>query len=322
MTVQTMHEVVRALRSARSLLMSLHIQPDGDSIGATLAMQEGLRSLGKRVQVVSPDPLAPVYDFLEGHDAIVSWSAAAGDYDAVLLLDCADEARTGAPKPLKAYAPVVINVDHHLTNHGYGDICYIDPKAAAVGEVAAALLKELQVPLSRSMAIAIYTALVTDTGGFQYSATSPASHLLASELLALGVNAGEVSERLFERNSPEGLRLLGRALANMVIEPASRLAFIMLRPEDFETCGATIADAETLGLVNYARSVDGVEVGALFRPDKTGVKCSLRSKGEFDVSAFALNYGGGGHARAAGLSLPDGVAVDGLLQQLRRQLEP
>lgn len=299
-----MRKVVEAVREGKRFLLSLHRQPDGDSIGASLAIAMGLRQLGKEAIVATPDPIPSVYGFLPGREVVQPWEEVTGTFDAVLLFDCADEDRTGAPKPLKDYAPLVINVDHHATNRGYGDITFIDPLAAAVAEIALRLLDELRVVLEPDIALCLYTAIVTDTGSFRYASTSPQTHRIAARLLDAGLDPGEISEHLFEQNEAAGLKLLARALSGLKFGADGRLAMVSLSREDMEQAGAGAAEAESLGIVNYARSIRGVEVGVLLRQDKDGVKASLRSRGAVDVAQVAFALGGGGHSRAAGVSLP------------------
>lgn len=300
-----MRQIVQALISARSVLMSLHRQPDGDSIGSTIAVARALEARGKRVRLVTPDSIASVYDILPDTARFVDWPAVAGEaFDAVLLLDCADDYRTGVPGSLHDYAPQVINIDHHLTNRRYGDLVYIDPSVGACGEIAARLVEALGATVDHEIALALYVALDTDTGGFRYSGTTPDTHRLAARLLDAGIDPGEISSALYERQSVGAMRLLARALSSLVVREDLGLAYFVITAQDFAAAGATAADAETLGIVNYARMMDGIEVGALLREEGPATfKISLRSKDRVDVAAIAQRLGGGGHQRAAGASI-------------------
>ena len=297
-----MKDVIAALRAAKTVLMCLHRQPDGDSIGSTAAIALALRRLGKEVMLVTPDPVPGVYDLVPTYPEYIPWSAVKDRrFDLVALFDCADERRTGAPQDLKRYAPRVLDVDHHATNTRFGDVCFIDPQAAASAEIAARVIEQLGVTIDREIALALYVGLETDTGGFRYAATTPDSHRLAARLLDAGLEPGEISQELYERQAVSGLRLLGAALQSLRVREDLSLAYIVLSSEDFERSGAVAADAETLGIVDYARRIEGIEVGALLRQEGPHeVKLSLRSKGAVDVSHLAARIGGGGHARAAG----------------------
>lgn len=316
-----MREIVERLMHAKSVLMSLHRQPDGDSIGSTIAVARALERRGQRVRLVTPDPVPRVYDMLDDIARFVAWPELEGErFDAVLLLDCADEYRTGAPHPLSDYSDLVINIDHHETNGRYGDLVFIDPAAGACGEIAARLVAELGVTVDRDIALALYVAIETDTGGFRYSGTTPDTHRVAARLLDAGIDPGEVSAALYERQSAGALHLLGRALDSLVIREDLSLAYIVIRQRDFEETGATAADAETLSIVNYARMIDGIEVGALLRQDGPGAfKLSLRSKDRVNVAKIAQRFGGGGHQRAAGATIPGDA--DEAIRILLRQFE-
>jgi phosphoesterase RecJ-like protein len=295
-------EAVRLVRESRRIVMSLHKQPDGDSMGSSLGVALALRRQGQDVVVASPDPVPTSYRFLPGSDTIRPWNAVDGPFDLCLLLDCADEERAGAPRPLRSYAPCIVNIDHHQTNRSYGDVNVIDPDAAASAELATALLDEMGLAVDRDIALCLYTGLSTDTGGFRYSTTSPGSHRLAARFLETGIDPGEVSEAVYEQNNPLALRVLGRALASLTLELDGRVSVMTLSRDDFS--GLPPGEVDSLGIVNFGRSIAGVEVACLFREETEGIKLSLRAKGRVDVSQVAGRLGGGGHARAAGATLP------------------
>lgn len=295
--------MLEAIRNAKTFLLALHLSPDGDSVGASLAFRLALAQLGKKAVVASKDPLGDSFGFLPGAPEIVPWDQIGGPYDVVLLFDCADRSRMGSPLPIESYGAKVVNVDHHSTNSAYGDAAFIDPSAAAVAEIALRLIDELGVVLEPAIALCLYVAIVTDTGSFQYSSTSPQTHRIAARLLDAGLDAGDVSEEIYERNNPRGLSLLAAALESLEVAPNGQVAVVTLRLEDMERTGGTAADCDSLAIVNYARSIRGVEVGVLFREEEEGIKVSLRSRGGIDVGALALRLGGGGHERAAGIFL-------------------
>ncbi len=317
-----MRDVIAELRAAKTIVMSLHRQPDGDSIGSTAAIALALRRLGKQVTLVTPDPVPKVYDLVPTYAEYLPWDAVAGRrFDLVALFDCADERRTGAPQDLRAYAPRVLDVDHHATNTRFGDVTFIDPQAAASAEIASRVIDQLGVTIDREIALALYIGLETDTGGFRYAATTPDSHRLAARLLDAGLEPGEISQELYERQAVSGLRLLGAALQSLRVRDDLSLAYVVLSLDDFARAGAVPADAETLGIVEYARRLEGIEVGALLREEGPGhVKLSLRSKGGVDVSRLAASIGGGGHERAAGANIEGSLqeAEEKLLELLRR----
>ncbi len=298
-------EVVAFLRQRERFLILLHVRPDGDSVGSSLALALGLRKLGKAAVVVRSDDLPLNLLFLPGVDQVVSYEELLplpDRYDGAVLIDCGDRERVGPAAPLLERAEKVINIDHHVSNGRFGDLNCIDVEAAAAGEIVRAILRDLGVELDPAIATALYTAVVTDTGSFRYENTSAATHELAAELLRHGVEPAEVARRIWEDKPLSSLRLLERALGSLRLDEGGRVAWMSLTREDFARAGARRDESE--GIVNYGRSLAGVEVAILFLeegPDE--VKVSLRSHRRVDVSRVAAAFGGGGHARAAGCTL-------------------
>lgn len=317
--------VVDFLREHDRFVLLLHVRPDGDSIGSSLALSLGLQKLGKTAVLARADDLPDNMRFLPGIDQVVHWQdvlASGGRYDAAILVDCSDPGRVGPSGELLQRAGHVINLDHHVSNTRFGDLNYIEPTAAAAGEVVNSILRDLGVDLDHRIATALYTAIVTDTGSFKYENTSADTHDLVADLIRHGVRPGEASRAIWDNRPVAALRLVGHALRSLGISDDGRLAWITLSREDFTQCGARVLDGE--GIVNYPRVVAGVEVAALFieevgpsGEDAAGereVKVSLRSNRWVDVSSVAAAFGGGGHARAAGCT------VRGTLAEVREQV--
>ncbi|MGE5675183.1 MAG: DHH family phosphoesterase [Mycobacterium leprae] len=293
----------RLIWESQSTLFFLHVSPDGDSIGGTLAMVRALQKAGKRAVAVGVDPVPRIFHFLPGWDTLFTpWQEVEGDWDLACFLDCGDLERIGDAMPLVARCKHNLNVDHHSTNTGYGEYNYLDFKAAAVGELAYRLLRQMDLPLDQEIATCLYTALVTDTGSFKYDSTAPSTHRIAAELIELGVKPYEVASAVFENEAPGRLALLGHALRTLQIDETGRIAWLHVTRAMLEEVGAGDEDVE--GLVNYARSVTGVEVGLIFRETPEGiVRVGLRSRRQVDVGRIAKQFGGGGHARAAGCGM-------------------
>lgn len=294
--------ILDVIRQHRRFVILLHVRPDGDSIGSSLALGRALRILGKEAALVTADEIPESLDFLPGIDGFVRPDQATGSFDVAIFLDCGDLDRTGAAKPLAESAGVRVNIDHHLSNTGFGDLNWIEENAGAVGEITWRLIQDLGVKPDREIAYGIYASLVTDTGSFGYSSTTPGTHRIAAELLELGVRPDEVARRVWEDRPEPALRILARALSGLTIEAGGRLAWVRLTHAELEAAGARPSQAE--GLVNYPRSLRGVDVALSFVEDRPGNwRVSLRSNGRVDVAAIARQFGGGGHARAAGLTL-------------------
>lgn len=298
------------IREADRILFFLHISPDGDSIGSTLAMVHALRRAGKQAIGVGVDPVPRNYQFLPGWDSLfVPWQDVQGEWDLACFLDCGDMERVGDGLPIVARASRTLNVDHHTTNTVYGQHNYIDYTAAAVGELAYLLIRELGLPIDQTIATCLYTSIVADTGGFKYDSTRPRTHRIAAELLEAGAQPYEVATALFENESMARMALLAHALATLQVDPTGQIASLYVTREMLEQTGAGDEDVE--GLVNYARSVTGVEVGVIFRETTDGrVRVGLRSRRRVDVGAVAFQFGGGGHARASGCGFGGGATME------------
>lgn len=299
-----MRAVVDTLRTGERFLLGLHASPDGDTLGASLGLAQALRTLGKVVDVVCPDPIPAGYRFLPGADEVLSWDRVTPPYDALVMLDCGGPDRVQAPVPLTSLARSIVNVDHHGTNPRYGDVVWVEPTAAAVGEMVVGIIDALGVALTAAMALPIYTALVTDTGGFRHATTRAHTHRLAARLLEVGVDPGGVSEALFEQLTLPTVKLLARGLESLTVDRELPVSWIVLTEADFSRTGTDPSLLDATGLISFARSLAGVQVGVLMRPQGRGnVRVGLRSKGAVDVAEVARGFGGGGHERAAGCTL-------------------
>lgn len=301
-------QVLAALRRHGSFVLLLHVNPDGDSVGSTLALGLALERLGRRVAFACPDDLPPAFRFLAGSERFRHWREVEGDFEVAVALDCSAPDRVGDARALLERCPAVLNVDHHPTNPGFGQYRWVDPQRACVGEMVFELVEGLGVPLDPAIAEALYTAIVTDTGSFRYEQTTPLTLRYAAALVEAGVRPERVAYALFESRTPESLALLRAALGTLRLEEGGRLAWMEVTRAMLAETGARPEDAE--GLIGYARSVASVEVAVLFHEEPDGrVRVSLRSKREVDVAQVAASLGGGGHARAAGCTLPGPLAA-------------
>lgn len=288
------------IQAADRILFFLHVSPDGDSVGSTLGMVRALRRAGKTAIIVGVDPVPRIYRFLSGWDTLfVPWDEVDGDWDLACFLDCGDLGRVGAAEPVVRKARRTLNIDHHSTNTAYGEFNYLDFSAAAVGELTYLLLRQLELPIDPEIATCLYTSIVADTGGFRYDSTAPGTHRIAAELVERGARPYEVASAIWENETMARLTLISRVLATLQTDAEGRVAWVEITQEMLDQTGARDEDAESL--VNYARSIAGVEVGLSFRETGDGrVRVGLRSRRTVDVGSVAVSFGGGGHARAAG----------------------
>ncbi len=297
-------EVAGFLAAGKRFLLTGHRNPDGDSLGSCLALAFALRNAGKEAQVVMRDGWSSSYDPLPGIGEVTVAAALPagwpGEFDALVALECPGADRPGYPNLLDGK---VLNVDHHPGNTRYGALNLVDVAAAAAGEVVADLLDRLGWPITPEIATNLWVALVSDTGSFRYSNTTPKALALGARLVGAGVKPGEVNEFLFEAQPLSALRLETLVLETLTLHEGGRVATLELPRRFFEVSGARSADTENL--VNRARGIEGVIAAALIREsDEPGeFRCSLRSKGTVDVRAVASLFEGGGHRNASGCRL-------------------
>jgi phosphoesterase RecJ-like protein len=295
--------VAEALRHGRRFAVTSHVRPDGDSLGSVLAMGWILRQLGKEVRLILADPVPAIYAFLPGIDQLETAGdeTEPADVDVVVVVDCSDLDRIGRVRALLPAEALVVNIDHHLGNE-YAGPKYVRTEAAATGELLYELARHLGLEVDRDTATCLYTALLTDTGSFRFANTTAGTLHIAADLLARGVSPGAVAERVYDVRPLASLRLLAEALATLQLTPDGRVAWLQM---DEGMLNRHHVDAsETEGLVNYARAVAGVRIGILFRGvGPSGTRVSWRSRPGYDVSRIAAQFGGGGHANAAGCDM-------------------
>jgi phosphoesterase RecJ-like protein len=293
-----MEAVIRALSGGRSFVVPLHLEPDGDSVGASIALSLVLQASGRRSVVVSHDPMPPAYQFLPGTAAVLRLEHWDGSGDVVVMVDAGEPSRYGIERSWLS-GKVVINIDHHLTNDGFGDVWWVDRSAAAASEMVHSIIKGLGAGITKPVATLLYTGILTDTGSFRFDNTSSSCLLAASELVQLGAEPAQLAKRVFETRSLSSLRLVGRALTRLDVDGSGKVAWTVITRKMIEETGSQDSEAE--GVVSFTRMIPGVEVGIIFKEvDGSLVRVGLRSKDCVDVSMLASRHGGGGHARAAG----------------------
>jgi len=313
--------VVEAIRGNDRFMVVTHENPDGDALGSMLATTLALRAFGKdaSMYLTGTAPLPAEYGFLDLDGLQRTLPQDLGER-VLLAVDCANERRIGEAVTGVEGAKLVLNVDHHHDNDRFGDVALIDDHASSTAEIVRDILRELDVPLTPAIAQALYVGLVTDTGRFQYSNTTPKALALASELVAAGADVHSVFQHVYETVQFAKLKLLARALERAQLYESGGLVISYLLKEDFGEVGAEEPYSE--GIIDHLRSVEGSEMVALIRepPRDEGParRISLRSShDEVDVSAIARASGGGGHRQAAGFSSE--ASIDEIVDFLRRQ---
>jgi phosphoesterase RecJ-like protein len=289
----------RTILARRRWAITSHLRPDGDSICTSLALAFVLKRLGKVAHVVNKDKTPFPFNLFADNKFIRIGQIPARGYDGVLLLECADVARSGQ-ESLDGYFK--INIDHHYSNDFYADINWVNPKAAAVGEMAFSLVERLGAGWTPRIANHLYCAIVSDTGSFQFSNTTAEALEVSSRLVRLGADPIKVSERLFSNYAPEKIRLLGRVLASLRMNPKGNIAVITMFRHDLSAFNHNEVDTEDI--TTLARSIKGVDVVLFFKEmeQPRTFRVSIRSKGQAHAASIAETFGGGGHAHAAGFT--------------------
>ncbi|WP_223066814.1 DHH family phosphoesterase [Paenibacillus caui] len=320
---QELQSAVDFIKEHDDFLIVSHVQPDGDAVSSTLAVGWLLSCLGKKYAMVNEGPIPRRMSYLWHADKIVDLSKESlpHTYKHVICVDCADFKRVGTTREYFDGDALLLNIDHHPTNDGYGSVNLIVPDAAATAEILFDVLECAGVELDKDAATAIYTGILTDTGGFRYSNTSPKVMSIASRLLEYGVDGPWLSEQLLEQMTYPQLRILTKALNKLECTEDGKISWVSITDEDLAEAGAIHEDLE--GIVNYPRNISGVEVGMLFKViNGNAVKVSMRSAGKVNVAAVAQSFGGGGHVRAAGARLEGTLSevVAAVVERVKQEL--
>jgi len=293
-------QIADAIAARHTFVICSHARPDGDAIGSSLAMAFALDHLGKRVTIVSRDPVpAPLLPF-PGTGRVVVTERVDETYDAAIVMECSALERTGVAGLDRS---LVINIDHHQGNTLYGAVNWFDAGAAACAEMVFDVIVALGVPMTRDIATHLYVGILTDTGSFHYSAISPKTFDIARQLVEAGVDPTSVARTVFDSNTLGRLKLFGAVLSGIEVEHDGRLA--VMRVDHAMTAEAGGSYDDTEGLINLPLTVREIRASAFFKElTPREYRVSLRSKGSIDVAAVAKRFGGGGHKNAAGCGVP------------------
>ncbi|KKO53300.1 DHH family phosphoesterase [Paenibacillus sp. DMB20] len=298
---QELQQVRQYLLEHDDYLIVSHVQPDGDAVSSTLAVGWLLSRLGKKFTMINEGIIPKRMKILWHAEELINMSETRPQrkFSKIICVDCADFDRVGRTRQLFSEDAMIVNIDHHPTNNRYGTVNLVLPEAAATAEILFDLINLFDVEWDAEAATAVYTGLLTDTGGFRYSNTSPKVMEIASKLLSYGVNGPELAETFLEEMTLPQMKVLVQALNTLEMTSDGKIAWVYVTPQHMLESGAENEDLE--GIVNYPRNIQGVEVGILFKSLNSGaVKVSLRSAGKVDVANLAQAFGGGGHVRAAG----------------------
>jgi bifunctional oligoribonuclease and PAP phosphatase NrnA len=287
-------------------LITTHINPDGDGIGSELALARFLQDMGKEVTVVNSTPTPRRYRFLDNSSAIRVYEdhGQLPDADAVFILDISRWERLGNMAQLiRSHPGIKICIDHHPVNGNFADINLICEDACASGELVLRLINSMGYAVTAQIAEPLYASILTDTGAFRFPNTSSQTHAAAAQLLSTGIRSELIYDQIYERCSPERVKLLGIALTELQYLHSGRLAWMAITQSMLTQTGVEVEEVE--GFVDIARGIRSVEASLLFiELPESKVKISLRSRGNVDVNHFASQFGGGGHRHASGILMP------------------
>ena len=321
-------DLIELLNTHERLLLTTHINPDGDAIGSLVGLGLHLEELGKTALLVIEHPVPPMYRFLDPDGRVRQYEAERDDADIAacdmaVVLDVGSLDRVGRlEKPLSRHAVPIACIDHHATNNGFADVNAVQTEAASACSLILDLIRAMGRKPSPRVAEALYVGLATDTGWFRFQNTTAQVFRDAAELVDAGASVPRIYERVYENRSAAAMRLLGRALDGLQTDCDGRLAWLTLTRAMFEQTGAD--ESETEGIIDHARKIAGTELLILFRERADGgTRVSLRARHDLDVAALAARFGGGGHRKAAGIPLdsPLATAIPTLLAAARTLLE-
>jgi len=320
--MNTPDEIISELRNAANIVITAHIRPDGDAVGAALGLRRILADAGKTAIIVDLSPIPERYHFLpQPQECLTADSIHFTDVDLIVVLDSGSLDRSPAFIQRHNAKITVINIDHHISNTHFGKLNFVDPNASSVGEIICRLAQTAAMKISRPAAEALWVSIITDTGRFSYSNTTPATMQAAAVLLQTGISPAHINHTVYNSRPLKQVKLQGRAIENLSLHENGRLALTKLSADDFTALECTPADTEEI--VNIARDIKGVAVAVFIYdiPEKNETKISLRTDEPYDAAELCRSLGGGGHARAAGCALPGNVTEnsDKILNLLHNQ---
>lgn len=306
--------------SSKKIAITYHVSPDGDAIGSALALLQGIRNYGKEAYVISKDIIGDNLGFLPYSGEITGEVTKPTEKtDCVIVVDCGNYERISAD--LEGFKGTIVNIDHHLSNDMYGNVNYVNPKAAATAEIIYELLLSLNVEINNDIGTCVYTSLMTDTGSYRYSNTTKVTHYIAGDLIENGLNHEEIHRKVFDNRSYEKLKLISLVLSDMELICNGKIVLMRVTKEMLEKTNVDSKDSSDI--ISMGNQVKGVEGSILLKESDIGIKVSLRSKEDLDVRNVAECLGGGGHIKAAGALIKDKTiaeAKDIIVKLLEKEL--
>jgi len=319
----TIEQLGEIFRKHDSFVIMSHVRPDGDAIGSQIGLGFALMAAGKTVRLINEDGLPENLAFLPGSEKIETPPAEPLEVEVAIALDTATKPRLG-DNALNAAskAKLLLNIDHHISNPGYGDVNLIDSHSPATGQIVYHIIRTLGLPLPAESRDAIYVAVSTDTGSFQYPSTTAATYDMAADLIRQGLDVGSINSKTYDDHPYRRVELMRALLNTLQLSPAGNVASWELKDSTRIDLGLRPEDSE--GLIDIIRAIRGVRVAVFFEELPDGkIRVSMRSKDKgVDVCKIAMQFGGGGHALAAGIRMagPIGEARDKVLAAVEQAI--
>jgi len=316
------------ISKSSNIILSTHINPDGDGIGSELGMYYYLKSINKKCSIVNISKTPPFLDFIDPDDIIEVWDNKShldefSKYDLAIIFDIGDYRRLGKiAECIKQNHTYSASIDHHPYEDSFFDLAIVDKSYPATGQMVWDFLQFNNInKLSKLQATALYAALITDTGSFRYSSTNPASHNMASNLLECGVNPYLVYESIYERRSKEQIALLSKAINNLNFYYNGLICGAVITQEMLDEVGANTSHVE--GFTDFFRSINKVEIAYCIIEQSNNIRMNFRSRGKYIINDIAKSFGGGGHKLAAGATIANKTILeieDEILKQIKRKI--
>ena len=315
----TLDNIIEEIDKAKSIVILTHEMPDGDAIGSSLALYNGLKQIGKEADVIIPE-YSNVFEFLPNSSEIKK-EGKQDKYDLAIALDCGDIKRLNGFANYFEDADVKISIDHHSANTMFADYNFVNPTAPACSQILIIVLDALGVKIDKEIGTCLLTGIITDTGGFKYQGVTAETFEFAAELLNRGVNVSSIYKKVLQTLSKPSFELRRRAINRLEFLENGKITFTYITKKDEEEAGAGNNDHD--GIVEMGRDIEGVEVSILLREKDDGYKISLRSNEYVNVSDICLMFSGGGHIRAAGgsINLPFEQAKEKIIEECKKHLE-
>lgn len=302
---KVLDDILNIFKKNKNIYLVSHINPDGDNIGSLLALGLSLLELNKNVYIIKSDIIPSDYEFLPGIKLIQEYEER-NNLDLLIILDCSDIDRLGNNKELASKAKYIVNIDHHISNTYFGDINFVDDKAAATGELIYYLIEKMGVKINEDIATNLYTAISTDTGSFKYESVTDKTHKIIAELYKYGIDHVNINNQLYHNISLDRTNLLFKSFDTLKMYKDNKLAIVKVTQDMLKATNTKLEDTE--GIISFVKDINSVEVACLLKEfSHKEIKVSIRSKSYVDVAKICEIFGGGGHKRAAGCTISENI---------------